>query len=99
MISSCDVLLPSTDPEILSEVARFSEPISQFESTVFGESYVRLVGDRMTCRTKECNLGDLVTDAMLESFIKYEGEESWSDVSISLIVGGGIRTTVDQGNN
>ncbi|KAJ8023884.1 5'-nucleotidase [Holothuria leucospilota] len=86
------------DPDVLSEVFKFSEPIRQFESTVFGESYVRLVGDRMTCRTRECNLGNLVTDAMLESFIKYEGGESWSEVSISLMIGGGIRTTVDQGD-
>ncbi|KAJ8023886.1 5'-nucleotidase [Holothuria leucospilota] len=86
------------DPDVLSEINEFAKPITDFGKVVVGETYVRLIGNRATCRMRECNLGNLITDAMLESFVTYHGEESWSTVAISLMNGGGIRTTVDQGD-
>lgn len=87
------------DLDVLSEINEFAKPISDFGKVVVGETYVRLIGNRATCRMRECNLGNLITDAMLESFVTYHGEEPWSTVGISLMNGGGIRTTVDQGNS
>lgn len=42
-------------------------------------------------------MGNMVTDAMLEDLVMFQSEESWSDVAISIINGGGIRTSVPPG--
>ncbi|KAJ8023885.1 5'-nucleotidase [Holothuria leucospilota] len=94
------ILLDETvdeDPDTLTEINKFSETFKNLSRTALGETYVLLVGEKVTCRTQECNLGDVVADAMLESLVSYQSEESWSDVSISILNGGGIRTTVGQG--
>ncbi|PIK48687.1 putative 5'-nucleotidase [Apostichopus japonicus] len=67
-----------------------------FEEVV-GQTHVLLQGDIFTCRERECNLGNLVCDAMLWEHIKYQDETSWSDVSIAIMPSGSIRSTISQG--
>ncbi|KAJ8023887.1 5'-nucleotidase [Holothuria leucospilota] len=86
------------DPDILAQINELAAPVDELGLVVVGETFVELTGDSATCRTRECNLGNLIADAMLESFVTYNGGESWSTVGISLMNGGGIRTTVDQGD-
>lgn len=62
-----------------------------------GESYVTLDGGRTTCRAHECNLGNLVTDAMLAEQVTYMGDDGWTDVSIALMNSGGIRSSIGHG--
>lgn len=56
--------------------------------TVIGKTTVDLVGERERVRKGETNLGNLITDAMLE--------ETGAD--IALLNGGGIRASIDQGD-
>ncbi|XP_071831452.1 snake venom 5'-nucleotidase-like isoform X2 [Apostichopus japonicus] len=86
------------DPDTLAEINEFAVPVNEFTQTTVGETYVLLQGDKITCRSKECNMGNMVTDAMLEDLVMFQSEESWSDVAISIINGGGIRTSVPPGS-
>jgi len=47
---------------------------------------------------RECNLGDLVTDAMVEFYMKKYSQtsDSWTDAAISVYNSGGIRATIDK---
>ena len=56
-------------------------------SEVVGNSLVKLDGERGNVRTKETNLANLITDAML-----YETE-----ADIAITNGGGIRSSIDEG--
>jgi 5'-nucleotidase len=77
------------DPEILSIVDELREPIETLTATPVGDSAVFLVGDRAVCRTAECNLGNLITDAM----------RAYSGAQIAITNGGGIRSNVPVGED
>lgn len=87
-----------TDDEILAEVRKYAAPIEESIGETIGRSYVLLDGRRSSCRTRECNLGNVVTDAMLEDQVTYKGEERWSDVSIAMTNAGAIRAAIPSGN-
>src|SRR5690606_37126183 len=55
--------------------------------TAVGDTSVFLVGDRAICRAAECNLGNLITDAM----------RAYSGAPIAITNGGGIRSSVPVG--
>lgn len=57
---------------------------------------VALDGERADVRTKETNLGDLVTDAML--WQARQAQAADSDVDCAIINGGGIRASVPAGD-
>jgi 5'-nucleotidase/UDP-sugar diphosphatase len=63
-----DVILLSQyitpDPAMVTLLTSLAEPIQTLRDTVVGEAGVFLVGDRSVCRVAECNLGNLITDAM-----------------------------------
>lgn len=75
------------DPEIQTLLESLAAPIEQLKATPVGESNVFLVGDRAVCRVQECNLGDLITDAMRAA----------THAQIAITNGGGIRSNVPVG--
>lgn len=77
------------DPETAALLADMTEEVEAFSDVVLGSSEVDLVGDENTCRFGECNLGNLIVDAMLEAH---------PDAEIALHNGGGIRASVPQGD-
>jgi 5'-nucleotidase len=72
------------DPEISDMVVELAEPIEELRATLIGETGVFLVGDRAVCRHAECNLGNLITDAMIAE----------TGAQIALENGGGIRANI-----
>ena len=86
-----DVILLSQyvtpDPAMVTLLTALTEPIQTLRDTVVGEARVFLVGDRSVCRVAECNLGNLITDAMREN----------TSAQIAIENGGGIRADIDQG--
>lgn len=72
------------DPEISDMIAGLAEPIEELRATPIGETGVFLVGDRAVCRFAECNLGNLITDAMIAE----------TGAQIALQNGGGIRANI-----
>lgn len=64
---------------------------------IVGSTRVLLDGN---CRNSECNLGNFITDAMVDWHAwKYEGNDSWTDASIALIQGSRIKTSIDPKTN
>lgn len=62
---------------------------------IVGYTKVHLEGER-TCRRKECNLGNLIADSMVNArVLENKGGEYWTDAAIALIMGGGkIRSQI-----
>jgi 5'-nucleotidase len=75
------------DADMLKIVNDLRVPISELTKEVIGETNVFLVGDRKVCRSQECNLGNLITDAM----------RAYSKAQIAITNGGGIRSNVPVG--
>jgi 5'-nucleotidase len=72
------------DPEVEAIITELSAPIEELRATPVGESSVFLVGDRAVCRAMECNLGNLITDAM----------RAETGAQIAITNGGGIRANI-----
>jgi 5'-nucleotidase/UDP-sugar diphosphatase len=75
------------DPSVSALVETLYTPIEALTSEVIGKSTVYLEGDRKVCRFKECNLGNLITDAM----------RAETGAQVALENGGGIRASIEQG--
>lgn len=70
------------DPEMQALVDELAGPVEELRNEPSGASSdVELVGDRTVCRVQECNLGNLIADAMLW--------ETGADIAI--MNSGGIR--------
>ncbi|WP_084820228.1 5'-nucleotidase C-terminal domain-containing protein [Mesobacillus campisalis] len=82
----------SEDPAAKAKVEEFKAPLDELRKTVVGYTDVVLDGERNNVRTKETNLGNLITDAMLE-----KAQSMVPETSIALQNGGGIRASIDQG--
>lgn len=76
------------DPDVSDLVAGLAEPIAELRAQVVGQSAVFLNGDRAVCRVEECNLGNLIADAMRAN----------TGAQIALMNGGGIRANIDEGD-
>ncbi|HIC64568.1 MAG: bifunctional metallophosphatase/5'-nucleotidase [Paracoccus sp. (in: a-proteobacteria)] len=87
------ILLDSSVPEDETIVARVKEmaaPIEELRQKVVAETAAPIDGDRINCRARECEMGDLVADAMLDR-VKNQG------MSIAIANGGGLRASIAQG--
>lgn len=78
------------DPEIEARVAELAGPIEELKSRVVAEAAEAIDGSRETCRAQECQMGNLVADAMLDR-VKDQG------VTIAIANGGGLRASIDAG--
>eukprot|EP00897_Mesotaenium_endlicherianum_P009292 jgi/Mesen1/8391/ME000468S07823 len=85
--------------EVKDLVSVFSAPLDVYKATVIGSSAVRLDGERTITRTKESNLGDLITDALLWEVGRNPLlEKQYGAIKIAVTNGGGIRTPIAAGN-
>ncbi|XP_037914466.1 protein 5NUC-like isoform X3 [Hermetia illucens] len=85
------------DSDILKLLDVYRAGVEDQEQTVVGHTKVLLDGDEKNCREKECNLGNMVADALVYARVKEyqaESEEFWSDTAIAFMQGGGIRTSI-----
>ncbi|MFS8144843.1 5'-nucleotidase C-terminal domain-containing protein [Rhizobium sp. BR 249] len=79
------------DPAVVTRVAELAKPIEELRKKVIGSSEGPIEGDRKVCRVKECSMGNLVADAMLDR-TKNQG------VTIAFQNGGGLRASIDGGD-
>lgn len=54
-----------SDPSILAEVNEWKKALANYSSQYVGETLVYLNGTFEECRFRECNLGNLICDAMV----------------------------------
>ena len=78
------------DPQIAARVAEMGDPIEELKQRVVAEIAAPIDGDRVLCRVGECEMGNVIADAMLE---RVRGQ----DISIAVMNGGGIRASIDPG--
>jgi len=76
------------DTEMNDLVAELSVPIAEMRNTAIGATTdVLLVGDRAVCRVEECNMGDVIADAM----------RAETGAQIAIMNGGGVRASIEPG--
>ncbi|MFE5322487.1 5'-nucleotidase C-terminal domain-containing protein [Paenibacillus sp. NPDC056579] len=75
------------DPAVLSIIDEVKKSQDTVLSQVVGSTSVKLIGEREVVRVGESNLGNLITDAMLD--------ETGADVALTN--GGGIRASIEAG--
>ncbi|KAL4233121.1 5'-nucleotidase [Mactra antiquata] len=84
---------------ILQELAKWSTEVDALNNEELGTSKVFLEGHRDVCRLEECNLGNVVTDAIVDYHVKFEHPENqWAPAAIAIWNGGGIRSSIDKGS-
>ncbi|XP_071355200.1 snake venom 5'-nucleotidase-like [Trachinotus anak] len=84
------------DPDVLADVAKWKEDLAQYSSQYVGETLVYLNGTFEECRYRECNLGNLICDAMIYHNIRNSNEQQWNHVSMCMLNSGAIRTAIDE---
>ena len=75
------------DANVAKLVDELYAPAEALSAEVIGHTSVDLIGDRAVCRAEECNLGDLITDAM----------RAETGAQVAIENGGGIRANIDAG--
>lgn len=83
------------DTEALNQLEVYRAEVNDLDSQVIGKSRVLLDGDSKSCRYKECNFGNLVTDAFIAYRASVAVTDYWTDTPIALINGGAIRGSID----
>lgn len=78
------------DEAVLARIKELAAPIEELKKKEVSETTKPIDGSRESCRAKECEMGNLITDAILDR-VKGQG------VTIAIQNGGGIRASIDQG--
>jgi len=78
------------DPVIAARIAELSGPIEELKNKVVASSAGLIEGDRGVCRVMECQMGNLVADAMLDR-VADQG------ATIAIANAGGLRASIDAG--
>ncbi|XP_023172544.2 protein 5NUC-like [Drosophila hydei] len=94
------ILLDASVPQekdVLDLLSVYRENITALENSVVGHSKVYLEGRKAYCRSVECNMGNLITDAMIFSrVLEDQGGDYWTDAAIALHHAGGIRSSIER---
>ncbi|XP_024941019.1 protein 5NUC isoform X2 [Cephus cinctus] len=86
--------------DVLAELELWKGAVDNLTTTVVGTTRVLLDGDGKTCRSRECNLGNLITDAYVEYATRqYAGTDGWTNAAIAVQHSGGIRTSITRDND
>ena len=78
------------DEAVLARVGELAQPLDEIRTEVVALSAAVIEGNREICRVQECQMGDLVADAMLAR-VKDQG------IDIAFMNSGGIRSSIDEG--
>ncbi|KAM8832587.1 5'-nucleotidase isoform 2-T3 [Spinachia spinachia] len=84
------------DPDVLADVEEWKKNLANYSAQVLGSTLVFLNGSDKECRFRECNLGNLICDAMVDSRLGESDKLEWNHVSASIFNGGGVRTSIDE---
>ena len=78
------------DEATVSRIAEAAKPLDEIRNKVVAQTDEAIGGDRETCRSQECTMGNLIADAMLDR-VKDQG------IDVAIQNGGGIRASIDAG--
>jgi len=80
----------TSDEGIAARVAEMGAPIEEMKGRVVASSAATIEGSRDVCRVQECEMGNLVADAMLTR-VADQGAQ------IAIANAGGLRASIDEG--
>ncbi len=78
------------DAATVARIAELAVPLEEIRAKVVAEATAEIDGSRESCRTKECPMGNLIAEAMLD---RVAGQ----GVTIAIQNGGGVRAGIDAG--
>lgn len=79
------------DEEVLKLVNYYHDNVLKITEEILGNSSVFIDGH--TCRVKECNMGNFITDAVIHKYTSTYKGQGWTDAPIAIIHSGGIRSS------
>jgi len=82
--------LITEDRGLKARIAELAKPLERIRQKQVAVTSAPIGGDGANCRAQECEMGNLVTEALLDRF-KAEG------VSVAIYNGGGLRASIDAG--
>lgn len=86
------------DEDVLELLKKYRPAVNDVNTEIIGSAQVTLDGGDNTCRSIECNYGNLIADANV--FYKASfSSTTWTESPIGLMNGGSIRTSVTPGVN
>ncbi|KAJ8935105.1 hypothetical protein NQ314_013001 [Rhamnusium bicolor] len=85
------------DEDVLNHLDKYRSKVAELNNQIVGQSKVILDGDFRICRHKECNFGNLITDALF-SYKASVSPQKWREAPIALFNGGSIRNTIEPVN-
>ncbi|XP_059478918.1 apyrase-like isoform X2 [Neocloeon triangulifer] len=94
------ILLDSSVPEDESTtelLSPYREEADVIGGQTLGTSAVLL--DSSTCYSKECNLGNFLTDAIVHEYTELINDDAWTTVAIAIMNPGGIRAPMGESAN
>ena len=77
--------------QIVTRLDILEKPINKLKETLVGNVSAPLTGDRAVCRVQECDMGNMIADAMRGAVID-------KGYTIALMNSGGIRASLDSGD-
>ncbi|KAH3736665.1 hypothetical protein DPMN_043238 [Dreissena polymorpha] len=87
------------DNETEAIIQAMKKPLDEIKKQIVGRTVVKLEGDPIQCRLRECNSGNMIADGMVEYHIdKRESNETWALAPIALFSGGGVRASTEIGD-
>ena len=78
------------DSTLKARIAEMAMPLEEVRSRVVAETAQPIDGDRSNCRARECQMGNLVADALV-------AQTAGQGVTIAIVNGGGLRASIDAG--
>ncbi len=79
------------DASVVSRIGELAEPLDEIRAKVVAQSAAPIEGSRDVCRAMECEMGNLVADAMLDR-VADQG------ITIAIANSGGLRASIDAGD-
>ncbi|TEA39659.1 5'-nucleotidase [Globicephala melas] len=87
------------DPSIKADINKWRTKLDNYSTQELGKTIVYLDGTTQSCRFRECNMGNLICDAVINNNLRHPDEMSWNHVSMCILNGGSIRSPIDERNN
>lgn len=76
----------------------WKQEVQIVSSSIVGQTVVYLDGTFSSCGIGECNLGNVLVDAMVFDSLHYQSDvEGWTTVSLAIHTAGSIKASLPQG--
>ncbi|XP_011631529.1 protein 5NUC-like [Pogonomyrmex barbatus] len=86
--------------DVLRVIREKRGPIDDLQKEVVGMTRVLLDGDAKNCRRKECNMGNLICDAIIDYYAtEYFDVNGWTGAAIAVQNSGSIRSSITRARN